>query len=41
MRNVLAEVADLIDVRVLIWSGAPLPLFKPSGRVKWIVERLC
>ena len=42
LRNVLAELADRIDVRVLIWSGAPLPLFRPARRdVKEIMERLC
>src|ERR1700761_2425045 len=26
----LAEMAERVDVRVLVWSGAPLPLFHPS-----------
>jgi phosphatidylserine/phosphatidylglycerophosphate/cardiolipin synthase-like enzyme len=30
LREVLAEVARRVDVRVLAWAGAPLPLFKPS-----------
>ncbi|HST15721.1 MAG TPA: phospholipase D family protein [Gaiellaceae bacterium] len=30
LRNLLAELADRIDVRVLVWAGAPLPLFRPS-----------
>jgi phosphatidylserine/phosphatidylglycerophosphate/cardiolipin synthase-like enzyme len=30
LRNLLAELADRIDVRVLAWKGAPVPLFKPS-----------
>jgi phosphatidylserine/phosphatidylglycerophosphate/cardiolipin synthase-like enzyme len=30
LRNVLAELAERIDVRVLVWAGAPLPLFRPS-----------
>jgi phosphatidylserine/phosphatidylglycerophosphate/cardiolipin synthase-like enzyme len=30
LRNLLAEVAERADVRVLGWAGAPLPLFKPS-----------
>ena len=30
LRNLLAELAERIDVRVLSWKGAPLPLFKPS-----------
>jgi phosphatidylserine/phosphatidylglycerophosphate/cardiolipin synthase-like enzyme len=32
LRNLLAEVAERADVRVLAWAGAPLPLFKPSRR---------
>jgi phosphatidylserine/phosphatidylglycerophosphate/cardiolipin synthase-like enzyme len=30
VRNLLAELAERVDVRVLSWKGAPLPLFKPS-----------
>ena len=30
LRNLLAEVAERADVRVLGWAGAPLPLFRPS-----------
>ncbi len=30
LRNLLAEVAERADVRVLTWAGAPLPLFRPS-----------
>jgi phosphatidylserine/phosphatidylglycerophosphate/cardiolipin synthase-like enzyme len=30
LRNVLAELAERLDVRVLAWAGAPLPLFRPS-----------
>src|SRR5439155_12855605 len=30
LRNLLAELAERIDVRVLVWAGAPLPLFRPS-----------
>ncbi len=30
MRELLAEVAESADVRVIAWAGAPLPLFKPS-----------
>ncbi|HWD65699.1 MAG TPA: phosphatidylserine/phosphatidylglycerophosphate/cardiolipin synthase family protein [Solirubrobacteraceae bacterium] len=26
----LAEAAERIDVRVLVWAGSPLPLFRPS-----------
>jgi phosphatidylserine/phosphatidylglycerophosphate/cardiolipin synthase-like enzyme len=32
LRNLLAELADRVDVRVLAWAGAPLPLFHPSRR---------
>ena len=42
VRNLLAELADRIHVRVLIWSGAPLPLFSPSRRdVRRMVQRMC
>ena len=30
VRNLLAEAARRVDVRVLLWAGAPLPVFKPS-----------
>jgi phosphatidylserine/phosphatidylglycerophosphate/cardiolipin synthase-like enzyme len=26
----LAEMAEMVDVRVLVWSGAPVPLFHPT-----------
>jgi phosphatidylserine/phosphatidylglycerophosphate/cardiolipin synthase-like enzyme len=32
LRNILAELAERIDVRVLMWAGAPLPLFRPARR---------
>jgi phosphatidylserine/phosphatidylglycerophosphate/cardiolipin synthase-like enzyme len=32
LRNLFAELADEIDVRILAWAGAPLPLFRPSRR---------
>jgi phosphatidylserine/phosphatidylglycerophosphate/cardiolipin synthase-like enzyme len=32
LRNLLAELAERVEVRVLAWAGAPLPLFKPSRR---------
>jgi phosphatidylserine/phosphatidylglycerophosphate/cardiolipin synthase-like enzyme len=32
LRHLLAELAERIDVRVLVWAGAPLPLFHPSRR---------
>jgi len=30
LRELLAEAAEHADVRLLVWAGAPLPLFKPS-----------
>ena len=33
VRNLLAELAERVDVRVLLWAGAPLPLFRPSRRM--------
>jgi phosphatidylserine/phosphatidylglycerophosphate/cardiolipin synthase-like enzyme len=30
LRNLLAELAERLDVRILAWAGAPLPLFRPS-----------
>src|SRR4051794_35068747 len=32
LRDLLAELAERVDVRVLVWAGAPLPLFRPSRR---------
>jgi phosphatidylserine/phosphatidylglycerophosphate/cardiolipin synthase-like enzyme len=32
LRNLLADLAERIDVRVLVWAGAPLPVFRPSRR---------
>jgi phosphatidylserine/phosphatidylglycerophosphate/cardiolipin synthase-like enzyme len=41
LRNLLAELAERVDVRVLVWAGAPLPLFRPSrGAVRKMRERL-
>ena len=41
LRNLLAELAERLDVRVLVWAGAPLPLFRPSrGEVRKMRERL-
>ena len=41
LRNLLAELAERIDVRVLVWAGAPLPLFHPSrGRVRKMQKEL-
>jgi phosphatidylserine/phosphatidylglycerophosphate/cardiolipin synthase-like enzyme len=30
LRTLLAELAERVDVRMLAWAGAPLPLFRPS-----------
>ena len=32
LRNFLAELAERVEVRLLAWAGAPLPLFRPSRR---------
>ena len=32
LRELLADVAERADVRVLAWAGAPLPLFHPDRR---------
>ena len=41
LRNLLAELAERLDVRVLAWAGAPLPLFRPSRRdVRTMREQL-
>jgi len=32
LRELLAEAAERVDVHVLAWAGAPLPLFPPSRR---------
>lgn len=37
----LAEMAERVDVRVLVWAGAPLPMFHPTrGEVKQTVHTL-
>jgi phosphatidylserine/phosphatidylglycerophosphate/cardiolipin synthase-like enzyme len=33
VRDLLAEAATRVDVRVLLWAGAPLPVFRPSRRL--------
>lgn len=30
VRTLLAELAERIDVRILLWKGAPIPAFRPS-----------
>ncbi|MFL5959523.1 MAG: phospholipase D-like domain-containing protein [Gaiellaceae bacterium] len=32
LRELLADTAERVDVRVLAWAGAPLPLFHPDRR---------
>ena len=32
LRNLLSDVARRIDVRLLVWEGAPLPVFHPTKR---------
>jgi phosphatidylserine/phosphatidylglycerophosphate/cardiolipin synthase-like enzyme len=42
VRNLLAEVAEQIPVRVLIWSGAPVNVFSPTRNdVREMVDRFC
>ena len=41
LRNLLAELAERIPVRVLLWSGAPVPAFRPSrGDVRTVLDDL-
>src|SRR5919202_354363 len=30
LRDLLAQLAERVEVRVLAWAGAPLPMFRPS-----------
>jgi phosphatidylserine/phosphatidylglycerophosphate/cardiolipin synthase-like enzyme len=32
LRNLLAELADRLDLRILLWAGSPAPFFTPSRR---------
>jgi phosphatidylserine/phosphatidylglycerophosphate/cardiolipin synthase-like enzyme len=32
LRDLLAELSQRVDVRLLAWAGAPLPLFRPDRR---------
>ena len=32
LRALLAELAERIPVRVLLWAGSPLPLFRPDRK---------
>ena len=39
--DLFAELARKVEVRVLLWAGAPLPLFRPTrGEVRDVAERL-
>src|SRR5213080_3510640 len=39
--DLLADLARKVDVRLLLWAGAPLPLFRPSrGDVRDVAKRL-
>jgi phosphatidylserine/phosphatidylglycerophosphate/cardiolipin synthase-like enzyme len=41
VRTLLAELAERIDVRVLLWKGAPIPAFRPSrGDVREMEQTL-
>jgi len=41
LRGLLAEAATRVDVRVLAWAGAPLPLFHPDrGEVRALRDEL-
>jgi len=41
LHHLLGELAERVDVRLLVWAGAPLPLFRPSRReVREMRERL-
>jgi phosphatidylserine/phosphatidylglycerophosphate/cardiolipin synthase-like enzyme len=42
VRNLLAELAEKVDVRVLLWGGAPVQLFRPSrADVRLVRDELC
>lgn len=32
LRNLLSDVARRVDVRLLVWKGAPVPVFRPTKR---------
>jgi phosphatidylserine/phosphatidylglycerophosphate/cardiolipin synthase-like enzyme len=41
LRELLAEAAERVEVRLLAWAGSPLPLFRPARRdVRRDMERL-
>jgi phosphatidylserine/phosphatidylglycerophosphate/cardiolipin synthase-like enzyme len=42
LRDLLAEVAERIPVRVLLWAGSPAPVFSPTRKtVREVRNRLC
>ena len=42
LRNLLADLAERVDVRLLLWTGAPFAAWRPSRRdVRRMVELLC
>jgi phosphatidylserine/phosphatidylglycerophosphate/cardiolipin synthase-like enzyme len=42
LRNLLAEVAQRVEVRVLAWAGAPAPVFRPTrSDVRDVRDALC
>ena len=41
LRNLLAQLAERVPVRMLAWAGAPLPLFRPSrSQVRQVQDQL-
>ena len=41
VRDLLAEAANRVDVRVLVWAGAPAPVMQPSrARARLLMDRL-
>ena len=42
LRNLLGDLSSRVDVRILTWAGAPLPVFRPSrAEVRRLRERGC
>ena len=42
LRNLLADLASRVDVRLVAWAGAPVPLFRPSrSTVRSMRDHLC
>jgi phosphatidylserine/phosphatidylglycerophosphate/cardiolipin synthase-like enzyme len=41
VRDLLAEAANRVDVRVLVWAGAPVPIMQPSrAKARELMNRL-